>query len=480
MLDVLICDGDGRARRVAAVRLEEEGHRVLEASDGAYALDLLRERSFDLVVCDLLMPRVSGLEVFRHLRREAPRTTAVVTSASPTIEDAVAAMKEGATDFLVKPLDLETFVHGIVARVAERRALKIAFEEARAWLVGRVVGAALLGDSPAMRRVHDAIDRLAQSECAVLITGESGTGKDVVARTIHAQGRRASRPFVTIDCTRGGAIEGEVFAANGLLAAATDGTIFFDEVAEMPMQIQARLVRALDSADGACARVLAATHQDLRARTELGGFRSDLFFRLSTVELPMPPLRSRKGDLTLLVHHLLARLTPRGFVAPGVSPRAWAALQGHDFPGNVRELARAIEHALVLSHGSEIEREHLPAEIAALASGRIAVAPLAVARRHFEREYARRALAACDGETDTAAELLRIAPEVLERKLAGRSSLLPPPIVGEASVFERSARLAKGSSRPPAENDASFFAELLGGAELQAESSYARVRARGR
>jgi two-component system response regulator HydG len=483
MLGVLIGDGDGRARRAAAARFEQAGHHVLEASDGAYAIDLLRERSFDLVVCDLAIPRVSGLAVFRHVRSESPHTAVVITSASPTIEDAVVALKEGAADFLMKPIDVDQLFHGVVARIAERRALKVAFDEARAWLVGRIVGAALIGDSPPMRRVLELIDSVAQSDCDVLVTGESGTGKDIVARTIYARSRRAARPFVTVDCTRGDAMEDDLFAAAGQLAAANGGTIFFDEVAEMPLHVQARLMHVLESEEGTGARVLAATHHDLRARMDAGEFRTDLFFRLRTVDLAMPPLRARKGDLSLLVHHLLERLTPQGFVAPGVAPRAWAALEAYDYPGNVRELARAVEHAMVLAHGSEIDREHLPTEIAAFARGPDSLAPLAVARRQFEREYARRALAACDGDIERAAELLVVAPDVLERKLAGRSSLPPPPssVGAEHPVFPGPLGPVKAGVRARDERGSVAFADLVESDEAHTQShAKLRVRARDR
>ena len=308
-----------------------------------------------------------------------------------------------------------------------------------------------------MRRVHELIDTVAQSDCTVLITGESGTGKDIVARTICARGRRAACPFITVDCTRGEVLGAQVFAPGGFLDAARGGTIFFDEVAEMPLPVQARLVQALEAADGGGARVLAATHHDLRTLMDVGGFRSNLFFRLRTVDLAMPPLRARKGDLSLLVHHLLARLTPPGFVAPGVAPRAWAALEAYDFPGNVRELARAIEHAMVLAHGSEIDREHLPAEVVGFATAQLA--PLAVARRQFEREYARRALATCDGDADAAAALLMIAPDVLERKLAGRASLPPPLLAAETRSFHGPAGPAKARPRARLDGDAVGFTD---------------------
>jgi DNA-binding NtrC family response regulator len=442
MLGVLIGDGDGRARRVAAAAFEEAGHQVLEAADGACALELLRERSFDVVLCDLSLPRVDGLTVFRHVRRESPGTAVIITCASPTVTDAVALLKEGAADFVTKPVDVGALLRGAVGRVAERRALKTAFDEARAWLVGRIVGAALIGDSPPMRRLLSKVEGVAPSDSGVLITGESGTGKDIVARTLYARSRRAARPFVTVDCTRGAAVEDELFSSSGQLAAARDGTIFFDEVAEMPERVQARVAHALHDAK-LTARLVASTHHDLRARVAEKRFREDLYFLLKTVDLAIPPLRERKSDLPLLVHHFLERLTPQGLVPPGVSPRAWGALEAYDFPGNVRELARAIEHAMVLAHGSEIEREHLPVEIAHGGfDGSEEIAPLAAARRHFEREYVRRAVAICGGDVERAAGALGLPPDALARKLGGRLSEPPPP-----PALHRAPGPAKASPR---------------------------------
>ncbi len=449
MLGVLIGDGDSRSRRAAATAFEAAGHRVLEAADGAHAIDLLRERSFDVVLCDLSLPRVDGLTVFRQVRRQAPGTLVIVTSASPTVVDAVALLKEGAADFVAKPVDVDALLRGPIGRVMERRALKTAFDEARAWLVGRIVGAALIGDSPPMRRLLAKLDGVAPSDSGVLITGESGTGKDIVARTLYARSRRAARPFITVDCTRGAAVEEDLFVEGGQLAAAKDGTIFFDEVAELPAGAQVRLAHALHG-DGRAisARIIAATHHDLPARIHEGRFREDLYFLLKTVDLVVPPLRERKADLPLLVHHFLDRLTPPGLVPPGVAPRAWGALEAYDFPRNVRELARAIEHAMVLAHGSEIDREHLPVEVASEGfDGSEEIAPLAAARRHFEREYVRRAVSLCNGDLERAARSLGLAPDALARKLGGRLSEPPPPRRSEPPPSLRAPGPTKAGAR---------------------------------
>jgi DNA-binding NtrC family response regulator len=453
MLGVLIGDSDIRARRTAVSRFREAGHQVLEASDGAVALELVRDRSFDVVVCDLGLPRVDGLTVFRHVRRESPGTAVIVTAATPSIEDAVLALKEGATDFLVKPFDLDALLHGSVARIAERRALKTAFDEARAQLVGRIVGAALIGDSPPMRRLLERLDGVAQTESAVLITGESGTGKDIVARTVYARSRRAARPFVTVDCTRSAdAIEEDLFGQGQQLAASRGGTLFFDEVAELPDRVQVRVARALRDSSGSPPRVISATHHDLLARIGAGYFREELYFLLNTVDLLVPPLRERKSDLALLVHHFLERLTLPGLVPPGVSPHAWEALKAYSYPGNVRELARGIEHAMALAHGCEISPEHLPAEITG--DGEVgpdresgdSLVPLTVARRRFERDYLNQAITLCDGDVARAAGMLRITPEALARKLRGaherRSSRR------EHAVLPRALGPVKASVRP--------------------------------
>ena len=446
MLGVLIGDGDGRARRAVATGLEQAGHQVFEAADGAYALELLRERSFDVVLCDLSLPRVDGLTVFRHVRRESPGTAVIVSCASPTFTDAVALLKEGAADFIAKPIDVAALLRGAIGRIVERRALKTAFDEARAWLVGRIVGAALIGDAPPMRRLLEKLDGVATSDCNLLIRGESGTGKDIVARTLYARSRRAARPFVTVDCTRGDVVEAELFAPDGKLAAARDGTIFFDEVAELHAGVQARLAHVLRERRPDSPRLLAATHHDLRARIKEGRFREDLYFLLKTVDLEVPPLRDRKADLPLLVHHFLERLTPAGHAPPGVAPRAWGTLEAYDFPGNVRELGRTIEHAMVLAHGSEIEREHLPVEIAGgVLDGSEEIAPLAAARRHFEREYVRRAVAHCQGDVARAASALGLSTDALARKLGGRLSE-PPPTLSEP-LSRRAPGPAKAAPR---------------------------------
>ena len=317
----------------------------------------------------------------------------------------------------------------------------------------------------------------------MLITGESGTGKDVVARTLYARSRRAARPFVAVDCTGGASLESDLFASEGQLAAARGGTVFFDEVAEMPERVQARVAHAMQGAHGIGSRVLAATHHDLRRRVAEGRFREDLYFLLSTVDLAVPPLRERKGDLPLLVNHFLERLTPPGLVPPGVSPTAWGALEAYDFPGNVRELARVVEHAMVLAHGSEIDREHLlPSRSPVAASTAPERSPrLAVAlERQFEREYVRRAVAICDGDLDRAAGMLGLPPESLTRKLGGRLSEPPPAFTTEGAGVPRSFGPVKAGTCARDGAGGEAVSKLVDGEAAQAghAASHAKIRTR--
>jgi DNA-binding NtrC family response regulator len=448
MLEVLVGDDDVGTRRRLAAALHGAGHRVLEASDGQEAMGLTAEHVFDVVVCEVGLPRVDGLTVFRHLRRESPNTAIILTSAAPRVIDAVAALKEGALDFLTKPYDEIELARVAIGRIAERRALRQAFDEARAWLVGRIVGAALIGSSPPMVRLLERLDTVAQSECAVLVAGETGTGKDILARTLYARSRRAARPFVSVDCARRPVelLEHELFGDAGQLASARGGTVFFDEIGELPLSVQAKLVRVLQDGarDGTSpldVRLISATHHDLKEMIRASQFREDLYYRLNVLDLTIPPLRERKGDLPILLHHFLERLTPPGQVAPGVSPCAWAALAEYAFPGNVRELARAVEHALALAHGCEIDVSHLPPEIAgaiARAQDGKPLAPLTIARGEFEREYLLRTLKLCSGDIERAAQMLGIQRASLVRKLRrhgvgdltanGRTSIYPPPV----------------------------------------------------
>ena len=304
---------------------------------------------------------------------------------------------------------------------------------------------AVLGASPLIARVLDRIAMMAASDAPVLITGESGTGKELAARTLHRQSGRRDKPFVAVNCAafpdtlleaelfghERGAFTGAVKRRVGRFTAAHGGTLLLDEVAEIPLLGQAKLLRVLQEGsfeplgtnltEVVDVRVVSATHENLRERVARGRFREDLYYRLNVLDLQMPSLRERREDLPVLMRHFIQHFTPHGSTAPAVSPRAWAALSGYGFPGNVRELAHVVERAVLFSRGADIDLDHLPPEIAgeaaAAPAGSGPLSPLAVAVRAFEHEYLLRALGATEGRRDRAAELLGISRKTLWEKL---------------------------------------------------------------
>jgi DNA-binding NtrC family response regulator len=448
MVDLLLVDDEPSIRLVVGDALRAAGHTVSIAEDGAVAQNLIAERRFDVVVTDIRLPRVDGITLFRQVRQDHSETDVILITAYGAVDDAVAALKEGALDYLTKPFDPEELVVRI-SRVAERHQLRRALAEARAALASRRADDELVGRSPIMQRLLDRIGTIAESDAPVLITGESGTGKELVARRLHDLSPRRTGPFVAVNCAAfpetlleaelfghdKGAFTGAVKKRDGRFKAAHGGTLFLDEVAEIPLMAQAKLLRVLQSGTfeplgtnssvKVDVRVISATHRNLRQHIVEGRFREDLYYRLNVLGVTIPPLRERRSDLPLLVEHFLRAFTPAGQGLPSISPRAWAVLSAHEFPGNVRELQHAIHHAVVLSRGHEIDLEHLPAELAgrevdeSVGNGDAegSVQPLAQAVRAFEREYLLRALKLTHGKRQQAADMLGISRKNLWEKL---------------------------------------------------------------
>jgi DNA-binding NtrC family response regulator len=448
-LDVLLIDDEPDLRITLEEAIRSAGHRVTSANDGADGLGHVTAKVFDVLLCDVRLPKVDGLTLMRRARHESPATEVILMTAFAEVADAVAALKEGAYDYLTKPFQLDELLFQL-KRIAQHRVLRRELERARAELAGRREATTLVGRSPAMRRVNGLVEVVSQSEAPVLITGESGTGKELVARMLHERSSRRDGPFVAVNCGaltetlieaelfghERGAFTGAVKKREGRFKAAHAGTLFLDEVAELPPSAQTKLLRVLQEGTfeplgtnltvKVDVRVLSATHRDLKKRIADGLFREDLFYRINVIEIPMPPLRDRPGDLPILLQHFLHRLVPAGRPLPTVAPTAWAALCQYGFPGNVRELSHAIEHAVVLSAGSEIRLDHLPgsiiagaklsgAELGGSTSGD--VRPLQVAVKEFEREYLLRAIGQAGGKRLRAAEILGISRKSLWEKL---------------------------------------------------------------
>jgi DNA-binding NtrC family response regulator len=444
-LRVLLVDDEPSIRLTIAEKLRTDGHEVTCVVDGVEAIHRLEQFVYDVVITDMRMPRADGRAVFERVKKLAPDTSVIIITAYGGVSDAVEALKSGAIDYLAKPFDLDEITLR-VRRIAERRDLEHDLSEARRELAAKSPEALIVGRSPAMVRLLGLVETIAQSDAPVLISGESGTGKELVARTIHESSGRRDRAFVAVNCAAfpetlleaelfghdRGAFTGAVRPRDGRFKAADGGTLFLDEIGEIPLLAQAKLLRVVQ--EGVVeplgtnqrvpvdVRIISATHRNLRERIETGAFREDLYYRLNVLDLAIPPLRDRRGDLPILVEHFMARLVPSEQSLPSISPRAWAALSEYPFPGNVRELEHAIERAVVLSRGKEIDLEHLPEDIAGPRTveggkGPSDIRPLSVAVKEFEREYLLRALEHAEGRKARAAEQLGISRKNLWEKL---------------------------------------------------------------
>src|SRR4051794_14533222 len=368
-LDVLLVDDEPDIELLAGDALRDAGHLVTAVKDGAAALELVKGRAFDLMICDVRLPKLDGLTLFRQTRQQSPDTAVILMTAFAAVQDAVAAVKEGAHDYLTKPFDIDEITLR-VRRIAEHRALLRELDDARAQLAEHKADETVIGRSAQMLRLMDRVNTIATSHAPVLIRGESGTGKELVARALHERGPRRGNAFVAVNCAafpdtlleaelfghERGAFTGAVRRRDGRFRAAHGGTLLLDEVAEMSLPAQAKLLRVLQEGTveplgtneslRVDVRVVSATHRGLKERIAAGLFREDLYYRLNVLNVDIPPLRDRKGDLPLLVQYYLRKLTKPGKTTPRVSPAAWIALAEYPFPGNVRQLGHAVEHAM--------------------------------------------------------------------------------------------------------------------------------------
>lgn len=382
---VLVVDDDATMREVLELRLQKWGYRVLLAADAREATERIREERPDLVLSDVVMPDVSGLDLLRELRSSDPDRPVILLTAHGTVEMAVEAMKAGAVDFLTKPLNYTSLRavldHALRDReilVRTRAAASADGETAEGF--GRFVGA-----SPSMKEVYELIRSLAGSDAPVLITGESGTGKELAARTIHEASRRCEEPFVALNAAaiprelveseifghERGAFTGATQDRAGCFELADGGTLFLDEISEMPIELQPKLLRVLDEARFrrvggkreivTDVRLLSATNVDPTAAVRDQKLREDLFYRLNVFTLRLPPLRERDGDIARIARHYLDRFREKhGAPARAIRDEALELLEGYAWPGNVRELRNVMERATVLASGEWIEASHLP------------------------------------------------------------------------------------------------------------------------
>jgi DNA-binding NtrC family response regulator len=428
-------------------RLLPQDYEVVAVEDGTRALALIGASEFDVIVTDLKMPGADGLTVLREAKRVQPDVEVILMTAYGTVPTALAAMKEGAYDYLTKPFEPDE-AELAVERALERKRLREQARDLRRALEGAVQFDNLVGKSAAMQRVGELMRRAADSNATVLITGESGTGKEVVARAVHLAGGRRARKFVGVNCGAipealveselfghvRGSFTGAVGDKRGLFEEAEGGTIFLDEIGELPLLLQVKLTRVLQERVvrrvGATderkidVRVIAATHKDLAAAVAAGTFRDDLYYRLNIFPIHLPPLRERRADIPALAAHLLGRHARAGI--EGFTPEALSALIHYDWPGNVRELENAIERALVVSDSPRVQLEALPEAVAAAGLPRATTADelrltyreaVDLARDRASREYLVALMREVGGNVTAAAERAGVERETLHRLL---------------------------------------------------------------
>jgi len=442
---VLVVDDDAAFRRSLARLLVAHQFRVDTADGGASAIEYLAANDPDVVLCDLQMPGMDGLELLRRLRETRPGITFVMMTGFADVAVAVEAMRSGADHFLTKPFASNDAVALTVAKAAEHKRLAHRARELELRLSAQERFGELIGSSPRMLAMYRVIEGVATTTSTVLILGESGTGKELVARAIHQRSQRAKKPFVPVNCAAipkeldeselFGHVRGAFTGANarraGVFESAGEGTILFDEVGDLPLSAQVKLLRVLqegeikpvgsDETKIVDVRVVAATNVDLAERVAAGTFRRDLYYRLNVIPLHLPPLRERGDDIVLLAHHFVQKLACRmGRPVKPLSKGAIEALRAYAWPGNVRELEHAIEHAFVLSGSEELMAGDLPSTAAAPALPSTPVAPpnrplapelhdlpFAEAKRRsvagFEAAYVRELIGRCGGNTAEAA-----------------------------------------------------------------------------
>ena len=424
-----------------------EGWRVALAQSGAEALEVLRRERVSVAVTDLMMPGMSGEDLLRAARTVSPETEVILVTAYGTVEAAVSAMKEGAYDFITKPVKRHAVVKSVrqalekASLLAENRALR----ERLAGLSAEAEGG-LIGNAPSFQAALDTLRQAAPSSATVLLTGESGTGKELAARLLHDLSPRARGPFVPVNCAaipetileselfgyERGAFTGAVARKEGRLERAHGGTLFLDEVGEMLPGLQVKLLRFLQ--DGVIerlggtqpvqvdVRIVAATNKELAAEVKAGRFREDLYYRLDVVAVRLPPLRERREDVPLLAHAFLRRFAEKNArPVTRLAPAALAALERYDWPGNVRELMHAMERAVVLCRGESVEVEDLPQPVQVARPGEqpapVLTIPIGAPLEEIERVAIRETLRHTRGDKTLAAQILGVAPRTIYRKL---------------------------------------------------------------
>ncbi len=441
---LLVVDDDAAFRQVMARELSRLGYEVDSVGTGEEAIERMQGAEPDVVLLDLRLPGMGGIETLKAVQATTPAAEVIMLTGHGSIDSAIESIRIGAFDYVVKPCPLDE-LHIRIQRALERRSLRQRANLLERGLTPPDLSNSFIGESPEFRRLLSLIDRVAPSDSTVLITGETGAGKERVAKLIHARSPRRSRPFVVVECAalqesllqselfghERGAFTGADRAKPGLFEVANGGTIFLDEIGEVSPATQTKLLRVLDTSTfrhvggtreiRVDARILTATNRDVSAMVRQGLFREDLFYRLSTITVEVPPLRNRGADVDLLAQHFVTVLNERFGSSKQIGEAALELLRRHNWPGNVRELLHVVEAALVLCEGSVVLPEHLPAALRnsraappAMPSGQKAELPTLA---DAERAHIREAIETCKGHRGNAAKMLGISERNLYRKL---------------------------------------------------------------
>lgn len=439
-ITVLVVDDEDEIRELCRDIVAESGLRTRTASTTEQALDILDQHPVDIVITDLRVPHIGGFELLKRIRETYPQTAVIVLTQYGTIESALEATRIGAVDYVTKPFRPDE-LRGKLDRVVHSLEIDQENRILREQLRTRPGFGGLIGVSPKMQRLYRLIEKVSEHNYPVLILGESGTGKDLVASSIHFCGPRRTRPFVPVDCTSlvptlieaelfgyvKGAFTGASHNKQGLLEAAGNGTLFLDEIGDLPFDLQAKLLRALQEKEvkpvgstervAIATRVIAATNRDLESSVRQGTFRQDLYFRLNVVQIKIPPLRERKTDIPLLVSSFLEKFSDHDKTARTISEDAMARLIAYDWPGNVRELENAIERAVALGSGPLISLLDLPTNLHYGIGDKSPLIDELVSLEELERRAIMRALREASGDKLAAARRLGIGKTTLYRKL---------------------------------------------------------------
>jgi two-component system NtrC family response regulator/two-component system response regulator HydG len=445
---IVVIDDEVNAAAALETLLREDGYDVARAHDGRSGLALLEKHDPDVVLTDLRMPGMDGIELLAKIKEIRPETMVIVMTAYGTVKTAVKAMKLGAEDYLGKPIDVEE-LEVVLQKALERKGLLEEARSLRERLEHKYRLDNLVGESPEMLSVFKTIRQVAPSSASVLLLGESGTGKELFAQALHQHSPRRNRPFVKVACAalpetlleselfghEKGSFTGAVYTRAGRFEAADGGTLFLDEIGDITPTVQVKLLRFLEEREfervggnktfKVDVRIVAATHRDLKRKLDEGSFREDLYYRLNVIEIHIPPLRERPGDIPLLAHHFLRKYADaNGKDLKGVSDEVLALLLSHEWPGNVRELENAMERAVVLSDGPTLAPVHFPTlrkgvgeEATRPAGASLGVRIPGSTLADLEREAILRTLEAVGGSTSKAAAILDISARKIQYKL---------------------------------------------------------------